>query len=266
MPLERYGERLFARAAVGGRDVGYFLIDTGAAATFIDSAVADELGLPEVVEAAVGGMHAETTGTIRKLSALSIGGVELATDATIAVEMDELSTQAGVPVAGVIGYPTLGDVPFTIDFPAATLTFWNPARFTAPNVESALLRVNANAPFVEATLENGTDVWLMLDSGAAGTVALWRTFVDQHPDVVTVPQKRWGVSSGAGGGTQVAITELRTLRVFGREVHAVTTAVQAAPEWMWVHPRVAGLVGASLLRDWRITIDPQKRRIWAEPA
>jgi len=90
-------------------------------------------------------------------------------------------------------------------------------------------------------------VGLLLDSGHAGTVTLWGHFVTPHPEVLTVPQKRWVHGAGIGGGTQVLRSELRTIRALGREHGKTTVFIQDAPPTVWRHPRVAGMVGMGVL-------------------
>jgi len=120
-------------------------------------------------------------------------------------------------------------------------------------------------PYVEATLENGVGVWLQLDTGSHFGVTLWRDFVKAHPEVLTVPQKRWVQTSGIGGGAQLMESEIRTLHVLGRDYAKVAVIIQDAPAQGWHHPRVAGRVGLGLLKDRRVTVHPLMRRIWFEP-
>ncbi len=146
IPLVRHQDLLFVRAAIDGHDAGEFLLDTGAASTAIDERLADQLGLPEIAETSVAGIHVQSTVGLRKLSRLTIGGVEVASEVTVALPLDDMSTHAGTRVGGIIGFPTLGPVPFTIDFQAATLTLYNPERFVPPSANATLLRVYNNAP------------------------------------------------------------------------------------------------------------------------
>ncbi len=267
VPLERRGELLFVDARVDGRDVGEFLVDTGADMTFVDRAVADELGLPELVDVPVAGVHEYERASLCTLETLSVGDVQLDSTATLALPLDDLSARVGRRVAGIVGFPTLGSTPFTIDFAQGSLTVYNADRFAPPsNVDSELLRIHEYAPFVEATLGKDGVVWLLLDSGSLAPVVLWRRFVKDHPEVLSVPHERWALSAGVGGGTQVMMSEAPSLRVLGRQLENVTALVQEPPPNSWDHPRVAGIVGLELLRDLRVTIDPVKRRIWAEPS
>ncbi len=264
LPLVRRNGFLLAPVTIDGRLVGDFLVDTGAGATFIDRGLADALHLPELVDAQVQGAHFTDTAQIRELHRLAAGGIALVAAPTVALDLAELQAQLGSTLAGVIGFPTFGGAPFTIDFVDDALVVHDPVRFTPPAPTSELLRIN-QVPYVEATLENGIDVWLLLDTGSLFGLTLWREFVKDHGDVLTVPQKRWVQTSGIGGGTQVMESEVRALRVFGHEHGNVPVLIQDAPPHGWRHPRVAGRIGVALLERFRITMDPNRRRIWVTP-
>lgn len=263
--LTRRGDLLFAPGEIDGRPVGEFLVDTGASITCIDRDLADALHLDTVIDGTVSGILFDAATSVRTVHTLTVAGVALDANPTIDADLGEALARVGVPVAGIIGYPTLGAAPFTIDYQHATLTLHDPGRFVAPaNAKSELLRVN-HVPYVEATFENGPLVWLMLDTGAASTLHLRRSFVKQYADVLRVPQKNWVTGVGIGGGTQVMQSEVHALQLFNRAYGTVPVVVQDGLVAGWNHPRVAGIVGSGLLKDFRITIDPTKRRIWAEP-
>ncbi len=262
LPLVRRNGFLVTPVTIDGRAAGEFLVDTGAGATIVDRRLADELRLPRVVDAKVQGALFQGTAEVRTLHRLAAGGIELVTVPTLALDLEDVRANLGDRVTGVIGYPTLGTFPFTVDFVDAALTIHDFRRFEPPaGVASELVRVH-QVPYVEATLEHGTVVWLQLDTGSAFGVTLWREFVRQRPEVLTVPQKRGVQTSGIGGGARVMESEVRFLRVFGRDYAKVPVIIHDAPSHGWNHPRVAGRVGIGLLKDLRVTIHPGTRRMW----
>jgi len=264
IPLVRHRDMLFVHATIDGYYAGEFLVDTGTATNAIIAEVADQLGLPEFTEAPVAGVHTQSTASVRKVSHLSIGGVDVASELIAAIALDEVSRYTGTRVAGIIGFPALAQVPFAIDFRAATLTLYNPAHFVPPAADVTLLRVYHDQPYVAATCADGGEALLLLDTGATVPVVLWRSFVTLVPSVASAP-KGWATTFGAGGGAQVATAELRHLHLFGRDVEDVAVIVQAAPPTAWKHSRAAGIVGLPLLRDRRLTIRASSHQVWVEP-
>ena len=260
--LVRRDGYVLAPTRIDDHDAGDFLLDTGASSLVVDERVADALELPTVDEGMVAGVLAEANATLRQVQRVTAAGLALEPVPTIAIDLVDVDPRRSF--GGLIGFPTLGEAPFTIDFVAGSLTIHDPARFAAPaNARAELLRVN-QLPYVEATLEGNVEVWLLLDSGQGSGVVLWQDFVKQHPDVLTVPQKRWGAATGVGGGTQVMISEVRSLQVFGEQYGTTEVVIQDQPQRSWHHPRVAGRIGMPLLDRLRLTIHPTQHRIWIE--
>jgi predicted aspartyl protease len=247
---------------IDGRDVGEFLIDTGAGAIVVDEQVADQLGLPDAVDTTVAGALAQAQASVREVHTVTAAGLPLEHELVLAVDLGDVNPMRSF--AGIIGFPALGPAPFTIDFVRGNLTLHDIARFVPPaGVEAEPLRINP-LPYVEATLEGGVAAWLLLDTGQGAPVVLWQEFVKQHPDILTVPQKRWAQATGIGGGRQVMESELRSLRIFGEEHGKTPVLIQEAPKQGWHHPKVAGRIGMALLDRLRLTIHPTHRRIWIE--
>jgi hypothetical protein len=242
-----------ARAQLGAREVGAFLLDTGAGATFIDQRLADELALPEIIPASAEGDAAKTELGTRELLGLAIGGLPLSTTPTFAVDLARPDAPIGGPFAGVIGFPTLGSGPFTLDFTAGTLTVHDETLFEPPpDAAAEVLRLDQGLPFVEAKLEDGSPIWLLLDTTAPSAITVWHGFGKQHPGVLH------------GAGTPGSEAELRSLRLFGSEEAVIPVLIQDAPTRPWPRARVVGRVGMEYLRRLRLTIHPGAQKIWAE--
>jgi hypothetical protein len=106
---------LFVQARVEGGKEGLFLVDTGAAYT----AIAHEYLPPSAQPGqAVGmtGAQGPLAGATRVAPvALRLGGMPLAENAPLAMDLRPISQLEGVEIAGILGYSVLGQVPFTID-------------------------------------------------------------------------------------------------------------------------------------------------------
>jgi hypothetical protein len=263
--LERRRELLFVPGHVDGCEAGDFILDTGAAVTALDPTVAERLRVRKVVELMVGGLYGAAPGAFLEPTSLVVGDVGLDPRHTVAVSLADFAPALGGDVAGIIGFSALGPAPFSLDFVANRLTFHNPASFTAPaGARGELLRVNGGVPYVEATLADGVTVWLLLDTGSLMPLSLWRDVVEAHPSALSVPHKRWSQVAGVGGGTQVMVSEVESIRIFGEVLDGVTVSVQDRPPHVWQHPQAAGLVGMQVLQDLRLTVFPDHRRIWTE--
>jgi hypothetical protein len=257
--LERRGDLLVAPARRDGRAIGDLLLDTGTGATFFDQALADELRLPALITASTEGTHDEAS--IRELRGLTVGDLALATERTFVVDLTDADALVGGRLAGVIGFPALGSAPFTLDFTTATLTLHADASFEPPaNVPDEALRIDQGLPFVEATLADGTTVWLLFDTGSSAALTVWRGFAKQHPGIV----RRAATAAGDAAPNAAAESELRALRLLGEQHERIPVLLQDAPARPWQRARVVGRVGMALLRDLRITVHPATERIWVE--
>ena len=257
--FERRGDLLVAPAQINGRPLGDVLLDTGAGATFIDQRLADEMQLPEMITASTGGSRANREASIREIHGLTIGGLSLAADRTFVVDLGGADPLVGSRLAGVIGFPTVGATPFTLDFTTGTFTVHTDATFEPPaGVPAEALRIDQGLPFVEATLTDGTAVWLLLDSASSGALMVWRGFAKQHPGALA-PSTIAAATEGA-----VRESELRSLRLLGEKYARMPVTVEDAPARPWHRARVVGRIGMALLRDLRITVHPATERIWVE--
>lgn len=263
--LERRGDLLVAPTQLGAREVGAFILDLGAGATFIDRRLADELQLAEIIPASTAGDAADGEATIRDLRGLAIAGLGLETNPTFAIDLGGTDAWLGIPLAGVIGFPTLGPAPFTLDFTAGTLTIHDEIGFEPPaGVSAEALRIDQGLPFVEAILENDSRVWLLLDTTSPVAITVWRGFAKQHPGIVHDPPPVAAGAPAPEGAVPGGMKELHALRLLGSEHARITVLVGDGSLPPWRRSSVVGRVGMELLRHLRLTVHPGTERIWIE--
>jgi len=89
---------------VNGKDVGWFILDSGADTMIIDSSVADSLGLPKVGKEAVMGVGGSVQEPFRVSKEFSLGPAKISGVTFIQIDLKDLSSAFGVKLCGIVGY------------------------------------------------------------------------------------------------------------------------------------------------------------------
>lgn len=260
VPLVPDGNAYFIRAAVNGKDAGYFLIDTGSNNTGVTAGLARQMRLPLAGRGLVQGIGAIKLVNRCRIDSLQSGGADLGSHLASEVEMTTFG-RSGMKVGGLLGFDTLGARAFTLDFTAQTMRFHGGGDQAIPAGSNAEeLRIIDGLPAVRAEVE-GHAVWLILDTGASATLMLPGSAVERWPGFLNGKDNRRTQSWGATGPVTNVSTTARSLKIFGVEL--VNTPVNA--EWT---PRVferdsvpVGRVGMRILRHCLLTFDAPHGKI-----
>lgn len=108
---------LLVPVTVNGRGPYDFVVDTGASHVVIDTALADELGLPRQNTHAGHGAGGPITAVETELAELCVARACAVDLAAVITDLSAVSRAAGVLIHGVLGYPFLSRYVVTIDYP-----------------------------------------------------------------------------------------------------------------------------------------------------
>lgn len=196
----------FARADLGDGAGRWFLIDTGANRSALDSGVARSLGLPEEAETVVEGSAGVIRVSSTTIARFTMGDLAVRLSPTVS-DLSGLVGPDGEPVAGILGSDAFGDRVLTFDFEGGRLALAAPgpisARVAACGRGVAMANDNG-IPRVTAELD-GRAVDLRYDSGAGlfDSPHLWINL--SEPQFAGIldgrqPQPPVQTLSGAGAG------------------------------------------------------------------
>lgn len=264
--LREHRGYMFAPARINGREAGLFMFDTGSNLTVISTGVAGRLGLEVVGNSHAVGVGGTQAFDYRGFTRLEFGGVEVSGNRAAAISLHPMSNGIGISVSGLIGIRELGGLPFTLDYSDHTLTVYRRDGFTPPpGVRPQRARFDfAGLPVVEARIGNGHQVWLILDSGADNELTLPRKCLELWPDITAAPGSGSGHSAGVGGAVASTYTWISSINVFGLDLKDMPAQFEQAPEAFNRQPRPVGRIGGAFLKNFRLTMDPQRNLIWAE--
>lgn len=262
--------RLYVPVRIAGGPVRWFILDTGATQTIIDTAVAREAGLAFSGSSVVDGVGAGSSLQSHASSVhLSVGPVPLSVVHPAVADLAHLlGPTSGRAPAGIIGSQFFREHFVDIDFQARRLTIFSPAAQRrsayAVAVPVTFAEWTPLAP-VRLTLPTGRTVIAnaLLDLGAKSTFLVPEPFIDREHLRAAFPRTvETGLGAGVGGDTFYAFGRADRLGFEGVGKAAldrpiVGLSVRGTLRSTWND----GLLGAEFLSRFRLGFDYPHSRL-----
>ncbi|HYE21707.1 MAG TPA: ankyrin repeat domain-containing protein [Tepidisphaeraceae bacterium] len=267
IPLIRAGNYLVVPCSIDGQEAGLFVVDTGATAMVIDTAVADRLRMKKlgVIQARVIGGAGKIPATLYEAGSVSVGGVDAGPRILGTVPLDNLKPFVGDQLAGLIGLDMLGQGPIQIDFLERTLTFYKtlPPEAVAKAAPIQVKR-RSGLVYVWAGVE-GRAGWWFLDTGKNSNIEAYAPFVGMYPHMLVGKHTLSDSGFGIGGVEEkrsMAFRKFefagRTGDIFGSYHKEVTRSNQHRAAMS------AGEMGAGVFAGAKLFLDVPGERGWVE--
>ena len=161
---------VLVRPKIDGKDVGPFILDTGASGMVISTQAAEKLGLRPFGEVFVSGVAGKVPSRFRRANELTLGPITM--DRPVFMEMDVGGIVSGSaePVAGIVGFDAFKSAIVEVGPGGFPVRFFDPATFEAPESWTWLpLLMVSNVPHVAADVAGIAEPQIfMIDSGAGG--------------------------------------------------------------------------------------------------
>jgi hypothetical protein len=252
LALDLTGGRPSVAVMIGGKGPFLFIVDTGAGASLIDSALATQLDLSVTGHAHVhspGGAGAQELAIVQAPK-IDLSGASLS---SVSLIRADLRARFGQNFLGVLSYRTLGNVLVTLDYSRKEL------RLASGKLERGLpftipFQIGPGPIIVASTVE-GQELELNLDSGQAGSFTLPKDLMSKvrlvAPAQVGAPIKtltgiRPSWNARLDGSISLAGTEYRN------------------PEVRFVEGEI-GNMGGAVIQDLVLTIDYNDRLVELRP-
>lgn len=263
--LDQHNGYLRAPVKINGRDVGQFLLDTGSAQTAISPAVANRLNLPAGDAGVASGIGGREGFVYRHAQAVVVGDLRLEGQRLAALDLHAFSDSVGRFVSGLLGFHAFGHVPVTIDYQLSTLTVYHPDQFEPPpEAQAHRLWVSKGLPLVRASVGQGHEIWLIIDTGADTHVTLPIACAVAWPDIVLLEHSGRGRSKGIGGSVPSIHTWLTSMSLLGLQLHDVPVTFEPAQADHRDQQRIVGRIGSKMLKHFRLTFDRANGRVWVQ--
>ena len=264
VPLSFEKGYLFVDTQINGRRAGKMLLDTGSTLNIIDKGVVNHYGLKQVAQGKTVGIAGRETFTVHRVDSLAIAGLDLGVKRAASLSMYKLTRGSGVSMAGLVGSISLLPHQFTIDYGKQELLIYQRDRFVPPkDSEQVRLEFYGRLPAVRATLANGKEVLLIIDTGMDSALALPMEVADWQ-GITAVDASGSGASRGVGGRIRTTESWLKSLDVFGHRLGGVPVTFEPKTREPYRKDLPVGRIGGQLLRGFRLTFDGRYQKLWAQ--
>jgi hypothetical protein len=239
---------------VNGKDVGWFILDSGAEVMVIDPAAADTLSLPKTGKLQLVGVGGSQTANFRIARDFTLGPATLKGVTFTEFDLKGLSQFFRVPVAGIVGYSFFRRTIISLDLAKPSVEISNPEKFTLPSGSWLPLRFSSANPVVEARFEGNRTALFRLDTGANGTVTFHAPYVEKEK--LLEGRKTGGaMSGGVGGMTATRIGTLEWFELGGHRFEKPIAAFSQAKSGAFVDDYLAGNIGQDFMLPFTTVFD-----------
>ena len=249
VPYEERGNLIFTSVEIEGKPYT-FMIDSAAQADVFDESLASKLGLHPQGTVEIRGAGRTTSPGIVETPPISLGGVVFPMHVATVLRLPPLSS---VRIDGILGYPFFAAAELRFDPTQGTLTIARPGTL-APDGTRLDVDTDRELPEIVARIQDAP-TRVIVDTGDASELLLFKSFIEQHPGLVSTADVGPELNRGIGGsvaavGAVVGVLQLGPYRLFNRYTSVVLGTTGA-----FADRNDGGNVGYGSLRNFVLTFD-----------
>jgi predicted aspartyl protease len=270
IPIQIENNLVLVDVGINGLRPAAFILDTAAGASVLDRADLPKFQLRSTgqTEATTGG-GSVAAGNVANVT-FDINGIKLTADA-LAVHLDNLEGGLGHSLDGILGYDVFKAYVVEIDYIQKTIRLNEPATYRYGGREQPLaISIEEQIPFIRLPFENkdGKAVQgkVEFDIGQTSGLLLIKTFVDEN-QLIPALQQNVQITTGAILADKVSayVTRIPALRLGETVMKDIVTTVSLTAENAGVEGDTVGLLGAEVLRRFKVIVDYSRSQVFLEP-
>jgi predicted aspartyl protease len=259
------------QARVNNSDPLWFIFDTGASNTVIDTKRAAALGLEARGKIVSTGSAGQAEAQRVRNVTIRFPGFEVARLTVYTLPIDFFSAHFGVPISGVIGNDIIGRVVTEIDYEKRVLSFLDASTYQVEaNSDSQTFPVTLQdgLPMVQASFVLANRVFsgtFEIDTGSTGAVEINTPFVRRHNLLTLAKRSKKERIGGVGGTAEALTTRLESVALGKFRLPNSIGKLSLATQGDNSSRRYDGLLGGQIFRRFTLIVDLSRRRLTFRP-
>jgi hypothetical protein len=270
IPFELSNNLILLQASLNDSGPAWFIFDTGAEFSVVDSQLAKTLNLKAVGHTVETGGAGTATATIFKGTSLRLQNIEVTYLTVYGLPIDFLSAPFGRKISGVIGNDILRQLVFEVDYASAVINFYGPESYEYSGAgEVVPITFQGEYPFVHAriTLDGRRVIEgkFEIDSGSTGAITFNTPFVNRNRLLDSLSKSTQSRLGGVGGSAVVFSGRLKSMSVGSFQLENLVARFSRARRGDDASAKYDGLIGGEILRRFKVVFDYSRRRMMLEP-
>lgn len=276
IPFNFENDHIMVECSVNGRKPIWFMFDTGADVTVINTPRLAELGLSAFGTTTTTGGGGSTGFAFTHVARLDVGGASLLGQRNGVIDVSGLERIYGMPMGGVLGYDFASRFVVVVDYGKRTMSLYaNDAKKERSRGEKVRFVLEEGHPHVAGsiTVDDGGPIPadFIIDSGAAETANLTTPFVRANrllerarktpapaPAVIPGTEKQFFSQTTVRG-------HLRSLRLGNVTLTDIPVNLQQGTSGVYASATFSGTIGERILQRFTTTYDYERSVIVLDP-
>ncbi|MDT5294080.1 MAG: hypothetical protein QOJ76_960 [Acidobacteriota bacterium] len=271
IPFELYADVIFLQARVNNSPPLWFLLDTGAGGTLINSSRTKGLGLKYLDAARMTGMGGSVKGDYLGGATFSLPGVEVFNRKIVSIPIDPLTSRVGRGVDGIIGYDFFKMFVVEIDYLNKTINLYDPRVYTYSGPGEVIpFTIRGGTPFTRITIglagHEPIQGEFELDTGADGALSINKPFAEAHRLLELLPRKSGTLmGAGAGGNSPYVSGRLASIQLGRFRFENPVVSFSQDTKGAGSSSASDGQLGTEVFRRFTVIFDYSRGRMMLEP-
>ncbi len=271
IPFELSSNIIFLQVRVNGSEPLWFILDTGAAGSLLDTNRAKALGIKVSGGGDIEGVgETSVAAGMAKNVSFSLPGVDFQARVVVVLPLSNLNRYIGHIVDGILGHDFFSRFVVEIDYVARIINVYEPKSFQYSGTgDSIPLELKDNGPSVRARLNLPGRVPLegnfRIDTGGSHALILGTPFVKIQKILESMPKTIAAPSAGIGGETSMRLGRVQSLQLGRFVLEKLVTGLATSAKGALANPDFTGNIGDGILRRFKVIFDYRNHRMILEP-
>ncbi len=257
------------QARVNNSDPLWFIFDTGASNTVIDTKRAAALGLKATGKIVSNGSAGPAEAQRVRNVAIQFPGFEVSGLTVYTLPVDFFSGHFGIPISGVIGNDIIGRVVTEIDYAKKELSFYDAATYRLEGGGETLpVTLQDGLPMIQASFELANRTFsgtFEIDTGSTGAIQINTPYVRRHNLLSLVKQSKKENLGGVGGMAEAMAARVESVTLGKYRLVNSIGKLSLAKQGDYSSRSYDGLLGGPIFRRFKLVVDLSKHRITFQP-